>query len=70
MAQYRGAVKWFNSVKGYGFLGREDGADVFCHFTAIQQERYRSLEEGEAVEFDVIEGAKGLQADNVRRIQA
>ena len=63
-------MKWFNSVKGYGFLGRADGADVFCHFTAIQQEGYRSLEEGEAVEFDVIEGEKGLQADNVRRIEA
>ena len=61
-----GTVKWFNAEKGYGFISQADGADVFVHHTAIQMNGYRSLEEGQAVEFDVQEGQKGLQAANVR----
>jgi CspA family cold shock protein len=60
-----GTVKWFNSGKGYGFLAREDGADVFVHFSAIQGDGYRSLTEGQKVEFSVENGPKGLQAVNV-----
>ena len=67
MAEYRGKVAWFNSAKGYGFLTDENGKDVFCHFSAIQIEGYKSLKEGEAVEFDVITGDKGPQAANVKR---
>lgn len=61
-----GTVKWFNADKGYGFIQQEDGGDVFVHFSAIQKSGYRSLEEGEPVEFDVQDGPKGLQAANVR----
>jgi CspA family cold shock protein len=61
-----GTVKWFNSEKGYGFISQADGADVFVHHTAIQMNGYRTLEEGQSVEFDVTEGQKGLQAANVR----
>jgi cold shock protein len=61
-----GTVKWFNAEKGYGFISQADGADVFVHHTAIQMNGYRSLEEGQHVEFDVQEGQKGLQAANVR----
>ena len=64
----RGTVKWFNATKGYGFIQRESGGDVFVHFSAIQGEGYRSLNEGEAVEFDVTEGPKGLQAANVTKV--
>ncbi len=64
----QGTVKWFNSSKGYGFIGRESGEDVFVHFSAIQGEGYRSLEEGERVSFDVTNGPKGLQAENVERV--
>jgi CspA family cold shock protein len=64
----RGTVKWFNATKGYGFIQREQGGDVFVHFSAIQGEGYRSLNEGEAVEFDVTEGPKGAQAANVVRL--
>ena len=70
MSQYRGEVKWFNNAKGYGFLGRPDGPDVFVHYTSIQNEGYKSLKEGEHVEFDVIQGEKGPQADAVRRQMA
>ncbi|MCL4368392.1 MAG: cold-shock protein [Actinobacteria bacterium] len=63
--RFRGTVKWFNAVKGYGFIGRDDGEDVFVHFSAIQAEGYRKLEEGQQVEFDVEAGPKGLQASNV-----
>jgi CspA family cold shock protein len=59
-------VKWFNPDKGYGFIARPDGEDVFVHFSAIQMEGYRSLDEGQLVEFDVTQGPKGLQAANVR----
>ncbi|HXF85098.1 MAG TPA: cold-shock protein [Anaerolineales bacterium] len=60
-----GTVKWFNGAKGYGFLEREGGADVFVHFSAIQGNGYRNLEEGQRVEFTVEKGPKGLQASNV-----
>ncbi len=70
MAQYSGSVKWFNNAKGYGFLGRDGGPDVFCHYSAILTDGYRSLKEGEPVEFDVIQGDKGPQADRVNRVQA
>jgi len=60
-----GTVKWFNGSKGYGFISREDGPDVFVHFSAIQTEGYRNLQEGQKVEFTVETGPKGLQAANV-----
>lgn len=60
-----GTVKWFNPAKGYGFIGREGGEDVFVHFSAIQTEGYRTLKEGQQVEFSVETGEKGLQAANV-----
>ena len=61
-----GTVKWFNADKGYGFITPESGADVFVHFSAIQSTGYRSLEEGQVVEFDITQGPKGAQAANVR----
>ncbi|HUP70158.1 MAG TPA: cold-shock protein [Acidimicrobiales bacterium] len=61
-----GTVKWFNAEKGYGFISQSDGADVFVHFSAIQSNGYRSLEEGQQVEFEVQDGPKGLQAASVR----
>jgi len=61
-----GTVKWFNAEKGYGFISQSNGADVFVHHTAIQMSGYRTLEEGQQVEFEVQEGQKGLQAANVR----
>ena len=61
-----GTVKWFNNEKGYGFIARDGGPDVFVHFSAIQGNGYRSLEEGQRVEFDVTQGRKGDQAENVR----
>ena len=66
MAQ--GTVKWFSNEKGYGFIERESGEDVFVHFTAIAGEGYKSLTEGQRVEFDVVQGSKGLQAANVQMI--
>ena len=63
----KGNVKWFNDAKGFGFISRQDGADVFVHHTAIQVEGYRTLSEGQEVEFDITEGPKGLQATNVRK---
>ncbi len=60
-----GTVKWFNGSKGYGFIEREGGTDVFVHFSAIQGDGYRNLEEGQRVEFNVEQGAKGTQASNV-----
>jgi CspA family cold shock protein len=62
-----GTVKWFNDAKGFGFITRESGPDVFVHHTAIVAEGFRSLTEGERVTFDVVKGPKGLQAANVRR---
>lgn len=61
-----GTVKWFNNEKGYGFIARDGGPDVFVHHSAIQMSGYRSLEEGQAVEFDVVPGPKGDQAQDVR----
>ena len=63
----QGTVKWFNAEKGYGFITREDGSDVFVHFSAIQGEGYKSLEEGQHVTFDVEEGQRGPQATNVTK---
>ena len=63
-----GTVKWFNPDKGYGFITQDDGPDVFVHFSAIQGEGYRNLEENQKVEFDVTQGQKGPQAANVRPI--
>ena len=63
-----GKVKWFNAEKGYGFIEREDGGDVFVHFSAIQSEGFKTLEEGQAVEFDVVQGNRGEQAANVVRL--
>jgi len=63
-----GTVKWFNGTKGYGFLARDNGPDVFVHFSAIQSDGYRTLEEGQKVEFDIEKGPKGLQAANVKVI--
>ena len=67
MAQYTGKVKWFNNAKGYGFIGREGGPDVFVHFSAIQLDGYKSLKEGDDVEFDIVQGDKGPQAAQVTR---
>ena len=64
----KGTVKWFNAEKGYGFIEREDGGDVFVHFSAIQGEGFKTLEEGQAVEFDVVEGNRGEQAANVVKL--
>jgi CspA family cold shock protein len=63
-----GTVKWFNAEKGYGFISQQDGADVFVHYSAIQGPGYRTLEQGQQVEFDVQEGPKGLQAAAVRAV--
>jgi CspA family cold shock protein len=63
-----GTVKWFNGSKGYGFISREDGEDVFVHYSAIQSEGFRTLEEGQRVEFTVERGPKGLQAANVTKL--
>ncbi|MDD6696762.1 MAG: cold shock domain-containing protein [Veillonellaceae bacterium] len=60
-----GKVKWFSAEKGYGFIAREDGDDVFVHFSAIQDEGFKTLNEGQDVEFDIVEGARGPQAANV-----
>jgi CspA family cold shock protein len=64
----RGKVKWFSDQKGYGFITQDDGDDVFVHFSAVQGKGYRSLSEGDEVEFDVVKTDKGFQATNVRRI--
>ena len=62
-----GKVKWFNAEKGFGFIEREDGDDLFVHFSAIQTDGFKTLEEGQAVEFDIVEGNRGPQAANVTR---
>jgi cold shock protein len=69
MAQFKGIVRWFNNAKGYGFLGHDGGPDVFVHYTSIQCDGYKTLKEGQPVEFDVIQGEKGPQADQVCRLK-
>jgi len=64
----QGTVKWFNDAKGYGFISRQNGEDVFVHFSAIQSGGFRSLQEGQAVQFDVTKGPKGFQAENVQNV--
>ena len=63
-----GQVKWFNDSKGYGFIEHENGSDVFVHFSAIQMDGFKTLDEGEKVEFDIVEGPKGPQAANVVKV--
>ena len=63
-----GKVKWFNNSKGYGFIQQEDGTDIFVHFSAIAGEGYKTLEEGQPVEFEITQGPKGLQAANVHKV--
>ncbi len=64
----QGRVKWFNNTKGYGFIGRDSGSDVFVHYTAITGDGFRSLQEGDLVEFEIVQGQKGPQASNVVKI--
>ncbi|ANY66981.1 cold shock domain-containing protein [Paenibacillus algorifonticola] len=64
----QGKVKWFNAEKGYGFIETDQGGDVFVHFSAIQTEGFKTLDEGQAVEFDIVEGARGPQAANVTKL--
>ena len=64
----KGTVKWFNNAKGYGFISDENGKDVFVHYSGLNMEGFKSLEEGQAVEFDVVDGAKGPQATNVTKL--
>ena len=63
-----GKVKWFNNAKGYGFIERDGGSDVFVHFSAVQGNGFRTLEEGQAVEFEIVDGPKGPQAGNVTKV--
>jgi cold shock protein len=65
----KGTVKWFNDAKGFGFISQDGGKDVFVHHTAIMMDGFRSLAEGDQVEFEVVEGPKGQQASNVKRLQ-
>ncbi|MEW6682184.1 MAG: cold-shock protein [Nitrospirota bacterium] len=64
----RGKVKWFNSSKGYGFIAQDQGSDVFVHFSAIQGDGFKTLDEGQEVEFEIVNGPKGLQAANVVKV--
>lgn len=64
----QGKVKWFNAEKGYGFIETEEGGDVFVHFSAIQTDGFKTLEEGQSVEFEIVEGARGPQAANVTKL--
>jgi len=63
----KGTVKWFNNAKGYGFIGRDEGPDVFVHYSAITTDGYKSLQEGDKVEFEIVQGQKGPQAANVTK---
>ncbi len=64
----KGTVKWFNATKGYGFISTEDGEDVFVHYSAIESEGFKTLDEGQEVEFEIVEGDKGPQATNVNKL--
>jgi len=64
----KGTVKWFNNAKGFGFIGRDDGPDVFVHYSALNAEGYKSLQEGDVVEFEIVDGQKGPQAANVVKV--
>jgi cold shock protein len=68
VSREQGTVKWFNAAKGFGFIQRQSGEDVFVHFSAIEAEGYKSLNEGQAVEFEVKQGPKGLQAERVTAV--
>jgi cold shock protein len=68
MARINGTVKWFNDAKGFGFIQREGGPDVFVHFSAIQSQGFKSLAEGDKVEFEIVDGQKGPQAANVMKV--
>ena len=68
MARIAGTVKWFNDAKGFGFIQREGGPDVFVHFSAIQSQGFKSLAEGDRVEFEIVDGQKGPQAANVSKV--
>ena len=67
MDRLKGTVKWFNNAKGFGFIGRDGGPDVFVHYSAIASDGYKSLQEGDAVEFEITQGTKGPQAANVTK---
>jgi CspA family cold shock protein len=66
--EVQGTIKWFNNSKGYGFIGRDDGPDVFVHYSSIVGEGFRTLQEGDVVEFEIVQGPKGPQAANVQKI--
>ncbi|MCZ6514367.1 MAG: cold shock domain-containing protein [Acidobacteria bacterium] len=70
MDRIQGKVKWFNNRKGYGFVGQEEGPDVFVHYSAIEGDGFKTLHEGDVVEFEVVQGQKGPQADKVTRAEA
>jgi CspA family cold shock protein len=68
VSRLQGKVKWFNNSKGYGFIGQDEGADVFVHYSAIEGDGFKSLQEGDSVEFEIVQGQKGPQADKVTKL--
>jgi len=68
VTRIKGTVKWFNNAKGFGFIGQDNGPDVFVHYSAIKSEGYKSLQEGDQVEFEIVQGQKGPQADSVTKV--